>query len=59
MHDIQMALLCWYFEYFHIRDTLIYAVSANRKGLPVVLDMLAEVTLLPQIREEEVSKCLN
>jgi len=36
------------------RDTLIYACSANRRGLPVVVDLLSEVTMLPQITEQEV-----
>merc|ERR1712038_13500 len=36
------------------RDTLIYAVSANRKGLPVVVDLLSNVTLTPTISDEEL-----
>ena len=39
---------------FTCRDTLIYAVSANRKGLPAVVDLLSEVTLTPNITDDEL-----
>ncbi|XP_064649104.1 mitochondrial-processing peptidase subunit alpha-like [Lineus longissimus] len=36
------------------RDTLIYAVSAARKGLSSVVNLLSEVVLRPKLTEEEI-----
>ncbi|KAM9325189.1 mitochondrial-processing peptidase subunit alpha [Gastrophryne carolinensis] len=36
------------------RDTTMYAVSANAKGLDTVVSLLAEVVLKPQLSEEEL-----
>lgn len=41
------------------RDTFIYAASAQRRGLDLVTQVLADIVLRPQITEEEVCICNN
>ena len=44
--------------FFCCRDTLIYAISANSKGLSDVVDILGEVVHRPLITQEEVRICI-
>jgi len=36
------------------RDTFVYAASAERRGLDMVVQVLGDIVLRPQITEEEV-----
>ena len=44
----------FFFSLFVCRDSLIYAMSANRNGLEEVVDILSEVILRPKITDDEV-----
>ena len=39
---------------FHSRDTLVYAASAETRGLDSVIDLLSDVALRPLLTSQEV-----
>lgn len=45
-------------KFFSFRDTFVYAISADNRGLDAVTNILAEVVLRPQISESEVNSIL-
>lgn len=51
------ACLCLWFlcVMFSSRDTFVYAISADNRGLDAVTNILAEVVLRPQISVSEVN----